>query len=307
MSRVAIVVLTYNRRDELLANLGIMAAGHPGVPIVVVDNHSTDGTGAALAREFPGVRVLRTDHNMGAAARNVGVRACGTPYVAFCDDDTRWEPGALARAADILDRHPEVAIVSGMVLVGPENRPDPTCDAMSRSPLGRVAGQWPRLLGFMAGACVARTSAFLAAGGYERRFFLGAEETLLSLDLIAAGWRIVYAGDVATHHYPSSARDGRQRRWLLARNAIWVAWMRLPVDCAWRETLRQLLAAARAGVLGRTAGQALRGMPWALARRREVPGPVARMWRRLHDPEPASGGASPAGHRHGGKRMEGEP
>ncbi|MFC4278558.1 glycosyltransferase family 2 protein [Achromobacter aloeverae] len=295
--RVAIVVLTYNRREELIANLRVMARTQADIPIVVVDNHSTDGTAAALARHFPGIQVLRTDHNMGAAARNVGVQACATPYVAFCDDDTCWAPGALARAADILDAHPGLAIVSGKVLVGAAQRVDPTCEEMARSPLGRVADRWPVLLGFMAGACVARRSAFLDAGGYEPRFFLGAEETLLCLDLVAVGWRIAYADEVATHHYPSAARDARRRGWLLARNAIWVAWLRLPVACAWRETVQQLRLSGQTGLrLGvRTVWETLLGMPWVLPRRRVVPDAVAAMWRRLHGPAPNASTSLPAG------------
>jgi GT2 family glycosyltransferase len=282
--RISIVVLTYNRRDEVIANLRLMIATEPQAPIIVVDNHSTDGTAAALRRHFPHMRVLRTDRNMGAAARNLGVRASGTPYVAFCDDDTRWEPHALIRAVEVMDRHQQLAIINGKVLVGPEGRVDPTCDQMACSPLGRIAGHWPILLGFMAGACVVRTSAFLTMGGYEPRLFLGAEETLLCLDMVAGGWKIAYVDNVATYHFPSAVRDGRQRTWLLARNSIWIAWSRLPFDCAWRETREQLRRAAVAGLFLRTCIATLRGMPWALRHRRVVPDTVAAMWRCLHIP-----------------------
>ena len=40
--------------------------------------------------------------NAGAVARTTGVRHTTTPYVAFADDDSWWEPGALDRAADLL-------------------------------------------------------------------------------------------------------------------------------------------------------------------------------------------------------------
>lgn len=282
--RISIVVLTYNRRDEVMANLRLMIASGPQVPIIVVDNHSTDGTAEAVRQHFPHIRVLRAEHNIGAAARNLGVHACGTPYVAFCDDDTRWAPQALTRAMEVMDRHEQLAIVNGKVLVGPEGRVDPTCDQMARSPLGRIAGQWPVLLGFMAGACVVRRSPFLTMGGYEPRFFLGCEETLLCLDMVSSGWKIAYVDDVVTYHFPSVMRDGRRRTWLLVRNAIWAAWLRLPLDCAWRETCVQLNRAASAGLLLRACIATLRGMPWALRGRRVVPDAVAEMWRCLHGP-----------------------
>jgi GT2 family glycosyltransferase len=280
--RVSVVMLTYNRREEVLCNLAALSAAMPGVPIVLVDNCSADGTAQAVIERYPHVRTVRAPFNMGAAGRNLGVRACYTPYVAFCDDDTRWEPGALARAELLLDTWPDVAVISGKVLVGNERRVDPICELMAHSPLGKSTGWMPLLLGFMAGACVVRVRAFLGAGGYNARFFLGAEEALLCLDLVTQGWQIVYADSVVTTHYPSSVRDTGQRAWLLARNAIWTAWMRLPADCAWRETVAQLARGRRQGNLVRILGQTIRGMPWVWARRRVVPAGVAEMWRRLH-------------------------
>ncbi|MET7967247.1 glycosyltransferase [Micromonospora sp. NPDC005305] len=66
---VTIVVATRNRRDQLLTLLPRHTA-----PVILVDNGSDDGTPAAVAREFPAVRVVELGRNAGAgAARNVGV------------------------------------------------------------------------------------------------------------------------------------------------------------------------------------------------------------------------------------------
>src|SRR5690606_38099288 len=147
--------------------------------------------------------------------------------------------GAVQRAADILDQEPHIAVVNAHILVGPEGRPDPTCMAMADSPLGCM-GDYRILLGFMAGACVMRTQCFLAAGGYWPRLFIGGEESLLALDFAARGWLMVYAPEVITRHRPSPNRDAGQRRHLLARNAIWTAWLRLPAPSAWQESARAL-------------------------------------------------------------------
>ena len=64
---------------------------------------------------------------------------------------------------------------------------------------------------------------------YEPRFFLGAEEALMALDLAVLGWAMVYAHDVVTHHHPSPARDVGARRLGGLRNRLWLAWLRLPV------------------------------------------------------------------------------
>src|SRR5690606_10209266 len=152
---------------------------------LVVDNGSRDGTPEALRQRFPGVRCLTLSGNPGAAGRNAGVAALRCPYVALCDDDNWWEPGALRHAADLLDAHERLAAIAGRVLVGPENRLDPICRVMASSPVTTPAAlPGPAVLGFLAGGSIVRRSAFLQVGGFERRFFVGGEEELFALDLV---------------------------------------------------------------------------------------------------------------------------
>lgn len=281
-SRVGVVVLTYNRVAEVTRTVERLLDLPERPSLVVVDNGSTDGTTATLWPRFPGVAVLRLQRNIGAAARNIGVRHCQRPYVALCDDDTWWEPGSLRRAADVLNAHPAVAVVTGTVLVGERARLDLTCLRMARSPLPRLPDlDAPALLGFLAGASMVRREAFLAAGGFEPRLLLGGEEELLALDLARAGWTLAYLADAVIHHYPSPRRDAESRRWLLARNALWVAWLRRP----FRTAMARTLATARRGVRDREARRALIaalcGVPWIARQRQVIPGDIERHLRLL--------------------------
>ncbi|HET8598487.1 MAG TPA: glycosyltransferase [Castellaniella sp.] len=227
-SRLSLVILTYNRCGEVLQTLRCLQAAAPDVPLVVVDNASTDETVREIRRQFPRVRLVCASANLGAAGRNLGVRAASTEYVAFCDDDVCWAPDALTHAQDLLDRHPDVAVLSARVLVGPSAATDAACTLMADSPLDGEPDVGPGLVGFLAGACVVRSSAFRQAGGYWPALFLGGEESLLALDLLEQGWRILYAPEIVARHWPSAHRDAPGRRRLLARNALLVAWMRLP-------------------------------------------------------------------------------
>ena len=161
---ITTVVMTRDRRDDLLASL----AHHEG-PVVVVDNGSRDGTLEALeALRRPDLTVIALPTNAGAPARNIGVRAAGTPYVAFADDDSWWAPGALARAEQVLDEHPRLGLLAARLLVGPDERVDPVCDELAAAPLGRAPDlPGPDVLGFMACAAVVRRDAFLACGGFD--------------------------------------------------------------------------------------------------------------------------------------------
>lgn len=273
LSRIAVVVLTYNRRAEICRTLERLLASVETAPICVVDNGSSDGTGEEIARRFSSVRIVRLTENLGAAGRNHGVRALTTPYVAFCDDDTWWAPGALSRATALFDRNPALAVLTARVLVGPEAREDPTSRLMASSPLPAVAGldDIVPVAGLMAGACVMRREAFLAAGGYEPRLFLGGEERLLGLDLMAAGWHLGYTPALVVHHHPSRLRDSGARRHLLLRNALWCAWLRRPLASAIRETLARLRMAAGETSRAQALAEALHGLPWVMRRRRVIP------------------------------------
>lgn len=271
-SAVTIVMITHNRQAEALRSLEHLGRLPERPTILVVDNGSGDGTAAAVASRFPQVKVLVLAENLGAAGRTIGVAHASTPYVAFCDDDTWWEPGSLSRAAHLFDVHPQVAVMTGRVLVGPEDREDPVCSQFEQSPLPDEPDLpgYP-LLGFMAGASVIRRSAFLEAGGFEARFFIGGEEELLALDLATRGWSLRYVPELVVHHHPSPNRNPAARRWCLLRNALWSAWLRRPLRSALRETVRLIRASPRDRTALLGLGRALAGLPWVLSRRRVVP------------------------------------
>src|SRR5699024_6372381 len=117
--RVGVVVITHNRRTELDRTLRLLRELPEAPPVVVVDNGSSDGTAQAVRRDHPWVTLLESRRNLGAVGRNLGVQLLDTPYVAFCDDDTWWDPGSLAAAADALDAHPDVAVLTARIVVEP--------------------------------------------------------------------------------------------------------------------------------------------------------------------------------------------
>ncbi|MFC7381769.1 glycosyltransferase family 2 protein [Sphaerisporangium rhizosphaerae] len=287
--RVTVVVITMDRREELVRTLGHMTALPERPGVIVVDNGSRDGSADAVARDFPGVRLIRSPHNLGAVARNAAVQEVMTPYVAFCDDDTWWEPGALSRAADLLDAHPRLASVTGRILVEPSLREDPITPELRYSPVpGPPWLPGPALLSILAGASMLRVTAFREAGGFSPRLWLGGEEELLSLDLAARGWWLCWAEDVVVHHAASTVRDRRQRRRLGIRNTLWTAWLRRPAFDALRRTVAVLRSIPKDRASVSAVGAALAGLPWVLRERRVVPMDVERGLRLLEEPQRTS-------------------
>jgi GT2 family glycosyltransferase len=292
---VGVVIATRDRRDTLLATLDRLAALDESPPVVLVDNGSTDGTPVAVARRHPGVRIRSLGYNAGSAARNEGVRASHTELVAFCDDDSWWAPGALAKAARVFAAHPRLGLLAARIVVEPSGLLDPTCELMRRSPISSPAGcAGPPVLGFVACGAIVRRRAFLEAGGFHPRVGIGGEEELLALDLAAAGWELAYVDAVTAHHQPAShgRRGARVAREL--RNGLWTAWLRRRASGALSSTAALSLAALRERRPGGLI-QALGGLPWVLRERRPVPAAVENAARavELQRRRRASAGASP--------------
>jgi GT2 family glycosyltransferase len=252
-----VVVATRNRRDRLEQCLRNLTALPERPDVIVVDNGSHDGSGALVRERFPGVRLIQLPVNWGALARNVGVAAARTPLVAFADDDSGWQPGALRRAAALFEEYPRLALLCARVLVGTERREDELSAFMAGAPLGRDADlPGPNVLGFLAFAAVLRRDAFLATGGFDRAVFFFGEEERVAYDLASAGWGLAYHDGVQAWHEPSRDGDNAARVRLGQRNAALTHWMRRPLPVAVADTAR-LIAAAVADRRARTAARQL--------------------------------------------------
>jgi GT2 family glycosyltransferase len=274
-SRIGVVVITHQRRAEALDALARLTALPEQPKVVLVDNGSADGTAAAVREKFPQVDVLALPWNAGAVGRNLGVDRLRTPYVAFCDDDTWWEPGSLTGAADALDAHPRLGVVNARIIVEPGAREDPVVAELRDSPV--PGPDWlpgPALGSFLAGASVVRREAFQAVGGFSSRLWLGGEEELLATDLLSAGWEICYLERLVVHHAASPARDSVRRRRVGIRNTLWFTWLRRPIAPALRRTAYLAVSVPHDRTSALAWWDALRGMPWVLAHRRPRPRPV---------------------------------
>ncbi|MFT3688920.1 glycosyltransferase [Paenirhodobacter sp.] len=104
MKRLVAVVVTYNRLAQLKVTIARLLDSPEGdlAGVVVVDNASTDGTGAWLATlSEPRLHLLREAENIGGAGGfDRGMRAAvarfDPDWIVVMDDDGRPEPGALA-------------------------------------------------------------------------------------------------------------------------------------------------------------------------------------------------------------------
>jgi GT2 family glycosyltransferase len=214
MSALAILIVSYNARADLERCLESLHAPAPQLDhdIVVVDNHSSDGSVEA-ARRWPDVRVIALDANVGfARANNIGLRATASVNVLLLNSDTIVPAGAIDRLVAALDREPDVAIV-GPRLVDGSGRAELSFGRMI-APLNELrqkrlarSADVERLTrvrhypDWVSGACLlVRRADADAVGGLDERYFMYTEDVDFCAAIRARGRRVLFTPDVEIVH-----------------------------------------------------------------------------------------------------------
>jgi len=217
---VTMVVPVKGRPDalrRLLAALGADPAT-ASLPVVVVDD------GSAVPVTAPGARVVRHPAAEGpAAARNTGLRAAGTPFVAFLDSDCVPHPGWLERLRPHLD-DPRLAVVAPrIVALDPCARGEAlpggagwfaayeaAVSALDMGPRPAAVRPGSAVSYVPSAALLVRREA--VGDGFDEAMRV-AEDVDLVWRLGAAGWRVRYEPAAAVAHaHPGTTVDWLRRR-----------------------------------------------------------------------------------------------
>jgi GT2 family glycosyltransferase len=242
MSRldVAVIGISY---DSAAVLRGFLDSVPAGVPKIVVDNASTDGS-ADLAERL-GAHVIRSGDNLGyGAACNAGAEIAQAKYLAFVNPDICFAPGAIEQLVGAAEKYPNAAFnprifSHGKQLFRRRSRLQPH--------LGRTRGPPPAedcIIPVLSGACIfVRRDDWKRIGGFDPQIFLFHEDDDFSLRLQQAGIELRLVAGARMEHAQGdsserSRRVGRIKGEAMGRSLVYV--MRkhgLPIDIA-AERLR---------------------------------------------------------------------
>jgi alpha-1,6-rhamnosyltransferase len=110
---ISVIIAAYNAEPNLREALeSVVSQDWTPFEVVLVDDGSTDGTGA-IARSYDSIRYIRQENAGPAAARNTAIRNSKGSLVANFDSDDVLPPRRLRVQAEYLVEHPEVGCVFG--------------------------------------------------------------------------------------------------------------------------------------------------------------------------------------------------
>jgi len=121
MPSVSIIIPTHNRPHLLPRAVESARGAGTDVEIIVVDDASVDET-ASVCSGLIGIKYIRLERNQGVAgARNVGVLASSSEFIAFLDDDDLRLPGSLDLQTTALAANPANGFVCGAMLIADQD------------------------------------------------------------------------------------------------------------------------------------------------------------------------------------------
>lgn len=223
---VSVIIVSFNTCDLMRRCLDTLRERSEGVTteVIVVDNASTDGSPDMVERDYPDVRLIRSDVNLGfGPANNRGIEVARGRYYLLLNSDAFPEPGALRRAVEHMDASPEIGAGGARLLFSDGSwqlsaRPFPTVlgdflvmtglpDAYPASPLfrwvspTRVAPDTPADVDWAPGAfLLLRREVIDQVGSFDERYYFYYEEVDLCWRIGAAGHRVRYWPDVVVVH-----------------------------------------------------------------------------------------------------------
>lgn len=238
MLDLSIIIVSWNVRDLLRNCLHSIekGKGNLSLEVIVVDSHSHDGSPLMVAQEFPWVRLIACNENVGfPRGNNIGMEAARGRAVMLLNPDTVVMGDALTTMMAYLDAHPKIGVIGPQLHYG-DGTIQPSHRRFPHLLTGFFEATWlqdyaPRALlrdyyaqdigddviaavDWVMGACMlVRRAAIDRAGMMDVGYFMYSEELDWCKRIKAAGYEVVYLPTALIIHYEgkSSEQAGAQK------------------------------------------------------------------------------------------------
>jgi N-acetylglucosaminyl-diphospho-decaprenol L-rhamnosyltransferase len=225
-----------------------------GGEVIVVDNRSDDES-AAIAQQYPSVKLHINSKRQGFSANNnFGMAKATGRYLLLLNPDTEIQPGALSQLIEFMDTHPQVGMCGAQLLfpdgqIQPSPRRFPTFGSViaRRTPLRIFLKQshlnqhhlmqdldrtQPQPVDWLLGACMfIRREVLETVGPLDEGYFLYVEDIDWAHRMHTAGWQVYYVPTAQIIHHHIAVSDKK----------LWSRYMWLHLKSMVRYTRKHLL------------------------------------------------------------------
>jgi asparagine synthase (glutamine-hydrolysing) len=232
---LSVIVVNWNTRERLRDCLASIERHLPRVDheVIVVDNASSDGSPEMVEGEFPGVRLIRNDRNVGfGRANNQAMASAAGRWLLLLNSDTVLVDDSVDGLFERVQREPDLGIAHCR-LNFPDGRLQHTAyrfpslglalvedlglyKLMPKAKAGPLllSGYWhyaeERDVDWVAGAfMLLPRGVYAETGGFDERLFMYGEDMEWCYRIREQGWRIRYYPGASITHYDHASADLR--------------------------------------------------------------------------------------------------
>ncbi len=255
LSLVSVIIPNWNGERHLPECLeSLRAQSYPRQEVIVVDNHSTDGSVALLKNDYPEVRLLELAENRGLTGGvNAGAKVAQGEILALLNSDALADPDWVAVLADGLGRNPGAGwVASKMRLYDRPSIINSAGDTFGLNGIPGSRGVWEQdqgqydreewVFGGCGGAVAYRRDMWETLGGFDEDFFMYCEDVDLNWRAQLAGYRCLYIPQAVVYHKLGATAGGTIASYYSGRNTIWVLAKDLPAFL-WQKYILRVVGA----------------------------------------------------------------
>lgn len=227
---LSVIILSWNTREMTMDCLRSLKRDRwffKNGEVIVVDNASTDGSGEMIKKDFPWVRLICNQENLGfARANNQGIAEATGRYLMLLNSDTLVKKGALERLVERLESDQSIDII-GPKLLNSDGSPQASCgrfpnlwvsfvmlfkEHFGGSGLVRCSPDRSKPVEWLMGsAIIARRAVFEKIGGLDEGLFMYMEEVEWFYRAHKAGFKAFFLKEAEIVHLgQGSSSSGRK-------------------------------------------------------------------------------------------------
>ncbi len=243
---LSVIIVSYNSISYLKSCLDSILAASPELDyeVIVVDNHSTDGSARLVEEKYPSVRLIKNERNEGfSKATNTAIKCSSFAYLLLLNSDCEVFGNSLEKMVDFASSGEKIAIVGPKILNSDGSLQlscrkfpsfftaaahlimssvNPNNTFSNNYKMAKIDRSKPFAVDWVSGSCMLiKRKALADTGLLDENYFMYVEDTDLCYRMWQKGWQVYYFPYAQVmHHVGKSTNDGQTRACIRMQKSV---------------------------------------------------------------------------------------